>query len=181
MIGRMRASGRRLGLLALFTAFGWCCAVARPERRVLLIGVDGADPAILERLMGEGRLPTFARLRAHGAMGRLRSREPLLSPILWTTIATGRKGQDHGILDFVETSADGKPVPITSSSRRVPALWNILDQAGKSAGVIGWYASYPAEHVRGFLVSDHLGFHQVKSATAGPGSTYPEGLAAEHA
>jgi predicted AlkP superfamily phosphohydrolase/phosphomutase len=52
--------------------------------------------------------------------------EPLLSPILWTTIATGRKGQDHGILDFVEMSPDGKPLPITRSRRRVPALWNVL-------------------------------------------------------
>jgi predicted AlkP superfamily phosphohydrolase/phosphomutase/tetratricopeptide (TPR) repeat protein len=146
---------------------------------VLLLGVDGADPGILERLIGEGRLPNFSRLKAMGASGRLRSREPLLSPILWTTIATGRKGQDHGILDFVEVTADGKLIPITSSRRRVPALWNILDQAGKSTGLVGWYASYPAEHVRGFLVSDHLGFHQVKSASAGPGSTFPESLAEE--
>jgi predicted AlkP superfamily phosphohydrolase/phosphomutase/tetratricopeptide (TPR) repeat protein len=146
---------------------------------VLLLGVDGADPGILERLIGEGRLPNFARLKAAGASGRLRSREPLLSPILWTTIATGRKGQDHGILDFVEVTSDGKLIPITSSRRRVPALWNILDHAGKSTGVVGWYATYPAEHVRGFVVSDHLGFHQVKSARAGPGSTYPENLAEE--
>jgi predicted AlkP superfamily phosphohydrolase/phosphomutase/tetratricopeptide (TPR) repeat protein len=167
----------RLAIGALLCAVAADCTVARSPRRVLLIGVDGADPGILERLIGEGRLPNFARLKAAGVSGPLRSREPLLSPILWTTIATGRKGQDHGILDFVEMSADGKPVPITSSRRLVPAIWNVLDQAGRSAGVVGWYATYPAEHVRGFVVSDHLGFHQVKSASAGPGATFPESVA----
>jgi len=166
-----------VAVLFCLTCLG--CGGGGSVKRVLLVGVDGADPGILERLIGEGRLPTFARLKRAGASGRLRSREPLLSPILWTTIATGRRGQDHGILDFVEVSSEGKLMPITSTRRRVPALWNILDHAGKSTGVVGWYATYPAEHVRGFVVSDHLGFHQVKSASGGAGSTYPEGLAQE--
>jgi predicted AlkP superfamily phosphohydrolase/phosphomutase len=169
----VKGRSRRLATLALLCVGSLACARARSTSRVLLVGVDGADPDILGRLIGEGRLPSFTRLKTTGASGRLRSREPLLSPILWTTIATGRKAQDHGILDFVEVSSDGKLIPITSTRRRVPALWNILDHAGKSTGVVGWYATYPAEHVRGFLVSDHLGFHQVKSARAGPGSTYP--------
>ena len=175
----VKGRSRRLATLALLCVGSLACARARSTSRVLLVGVDGADPDILGRLIAEGRLPNFTRLKTTGASGRLRSREPLLSPILWTTIATGRKAQDHGILDFVEVSSDGKLIPITSTRRRVPALWNILDHAGKSTGVVGWYATYPAEHVRGFLVSDHLGFHQVKSARAGPGSTYPENLADE--
>jgi hypothetical protein len=175
----VKGRSRRLATLALLCVGSLACARARSTSRVVLVGVDGADPDILGRLIAEGRLPNFTRLKTIGASGRLRSREPLLSPILWTTIATGRKAQDHGILDFVEVSSDGKLIPITSTRRRVPALWNILDHAGKSTGVVGWYATYPAEHVRGFLVSDHLGFHQVKSARAGPGSTYPENLADE--
>ena len=79
MIGGMGAIWRRLGLLlAILAAIDLSCAVGRPARSVLLIGVDGADPVILGRLIGEGRLPNFARLKASGAMGRLRSREPLL-------------------------------------------------------------------------------------------------------
>jgi hypothetical protein len=49
-------------VLALVCVINVDCAVGRPARRVLLIGVDGADPGILERLIGEGRLPHFARL-----------------------------------------------------------------------------------------------------------------------
>ncbi len=175
----MSPAARRLVAAALL-ALAAACGPGRTDRSVLLVGIDGADPQVLERLMAAGRLPNLARLRAEGAYGPLRSREPLLSPIVWTTIATGRKGQDHGVLDFVEMSPDGKPVPITSARRRVPALWNVITAAGRSAGVVGWYASYPAEAVRGFVVSDRLGFHQVRSARSdGAGSTYPEALAAE--
>jgi tetratricopeptide (TPR) repeat protein len=147
--------------------------------RVLLIGLDGADMRIVDRLVREGKLPTFARLEREGARGPLRSVEPLLSPLVWTSIATGRRPQDHGILDFVEVTAGGEPTPITSTRRRVPALWNLASLYGRKSGVIGWYASYPAEEVRGFIVSDRLAFHQVSSARAARGATYPESLASE--
>jgi tetratricopeptide (TPR) repeat protein/predicted AlkP superfamily phosphohydrolase/phosphomutase len=145
----------------------------------MLIGVDGADMGIIDRLIGEGKLPTFTRLKREGAYGRLRSIEPLLSPIVWTTIATGREAQDHGIFDFIEIGADGSPTPITSVRRKVPALWNIAGQYGVSSGFVGWYASYPAERVDGFEVSDRLAFHQVSSARATAGATYPENLEKE--
>ena len=54
--------------------------------RVLLIGIDGADLQVIDRLIAEGKLPTFQRLEREGAFGPLRSQEPLLSPIVWTTI-----------------------------------------------------------------------------------------------
>jgi hypothetical protein len=93
----------------------WWYSGSTRHPRVLLIGVDGADPATLDRLIGQGRLPTFERLRREGAYGRLRSREPLLSPVIWTTIATGRTPQDHGVLDFVTRSQSQAPV---AASRR---------------------------------------------------------------
>jgi predicted AlkP superfamily phosphohydrolase/phosphomutase/tetratricopeptide (TPR) repeat protein len=145
---------------------------------VFLIGIDGADPNILDRLVEEGRLPTFARLMRNGAHGALRSGEPLLSPLVWTTIVTGRRPQDHGVLDFIEI-VDGRPTPITSQRRRVPALWNVALEFGVPSGFVGWYASYPAERTLGFEVSDRMAFHQVKSARAITGATYPEDLAAQ--
>ncbi len=146
---------------------------------VLLIGVDGADPDILDRLIAAGRLPNFARLKREGAWGRLRSIEPLLSPLVWTTIVTGRKAHEHGVLDFVEFDEKGALTPVSSASRRVPALWNVLTEFGRSSGFIGWYASYPAEATKGFVVSDRLAFHQVRTARAAQGATHPESLVAE--
>jgi arylsulfatase A-like enzyme len=168
-----------MGMLAILLA-GAACSRRRSEApRVLLIGVDGADMGIIDRLIGEGKLPTFARLKREGAYGRLRSIEPLLSPIVWTTIATGRKPQDHGVFDFIEIGSDGQPTPITSLRRKVPALWNIAGEFGRSSGFVGWYASFPAERVKGFEISDRLAFHQVSSAKASAGATYPERLQEE--
>src|SRR4029450_41521 len=99
--------------------------------------------------------------------GPLRSVEPLLSPLVWTSIATGRRPQDHGVFDFVEIAPDGKPTPITSTQPRVPALWNLANTYGRSSGFIGWYASYPAEDVKGFIVSDRGAFPQGKGERAG--------------
>lgn len=174
-----------LGLTLTGLALLWlgCSGHTSPERRagvsprVLLIGIDGADLDVINRLVAAGKLPTFQRLEREGAFGRLRSQEPMLSPIVWTTIATGRRPQDHGVLDFVEIGPDGQPTPITSTRRRVPALWNIASEFGRTSGFIGWYASYPAEPVKGFEVSDRLAFHQVRSARATAGATFPEALA----
>ena len=170
------------GLVAALTALAvvaWRWARAPSGPRVLLVGVDGADPQIIDRLVAGGRLPTFARLRREGASGRLRSREPLLSPIVWTTIVTGRKAPDHGVLDFVEIGRDAQPVPITSGRRRVAALWNVASEHGLRTGFIGWYGSFPAERVQGFQVSDRLAFHQVRSQRATEGATHPDALADE--
>jgi tetratricopeptide (TPR) repeat protein len=169
-------------VIAILPACGISCRGSKNRSdapRVLLIGIDGADFGIIDRLIAEGSLPTFARLEKEGAFGPLRSQEPLLSPIVWTTIATGRRAQDHGVLDFVEVGPDGQATPITSARRKVPALWNIAGDYGKSSGFIGWYASFPAEKVDGFEVSDRLAFHQVRSARATEGATYPESLLSE--
>ncbi len=175
---------RRVCLLSLCAAASCVFACApgdTPTRaaKVVLIGIDGFDPDIATAMMDEGHLPTFAALRTNGTFGRLRSREPLLSPLVWTSIATGRTPQDHGILDFVEGTDSGDLIPITSRRRQVPALWNISTAAGLVTGFLGWYATFPAEQVRGFQISDRIGFHQVRSATATTGVTFPEPLAAK--
>jgi predicted AlkP superfamily phosphohydrolase/phosphomutase/tetratricopeptide (TPR) repeat protein len=164
-------------LLGFFLASG--AAGAEDGPRVLLVGLDGADMRTVDRLVGEGKLPTFARLKREGAWGPLRSVEPLLSPLVWTSIVTGRRPQDHGVYDFVEITPQGAPTPITSSRRRVPALWNLAGTYSRSSGFIGWYASYPAEDVKGFIVSDRVAFHQVRSDRATERATYPEALATD--
>lgn len=151
-----------------------------PPGKVLVLGLDGADWTMLDRLAAEGRIPHLARLAEEGARGTLRSENPLLSPILWTTIATGRTPVDHGILGFL-TVRDGKTEPVRSDERAVRAFWNVASDHGLTSGVVGWYASWPAEPVDGFLVSDRVGQHQIAGdgARARTGLTWPEALSSE--
>ena len=77
-----------------------------------------ADPETMDLLLSEGKLPNLARLRKEGAYGKLLSSKPMLSPILWTTIATGKPPADHGIGHFVAVNEKtGEQLPVTSQMR----------------------------------------------------------------
>jgi tetratricopeptide (TPR) repeat protein len=104
-------------------------------------------------------VPNLAKLRQDGAYGRLASEKPLLSPIIWTTIATGKGPDQHGIGHFVAVDSEtGEQRPVTSRMRRVQALWNIADGAGRDVLTVGWWATWPPEPV-GQVVSDHTAYH----------------------
>jgi predicted AlkP superfamily phosphohydrolase/phosphomutase/Flp pilus assembly protein TadD len=123
---------------------------------VIWIGLDGVDWELMDRLSAEGRMPNWTRLVSEGYSARLRSFVPILSPIVWTTVATGLGPDLHRVLDFQEVDpATGQKVPISGRSRAVPAIWNIASAHGRTVGVVGWWATDPAEEVRGVFVSDH--------------------------
>lgn len=174
---------RRLSVLlaALLLA---SCARRPPRGRVLVLALDGVDPGAVDLLVAEGKLPGFARLARDGASGRLLSREPLLSPVVWTTIATGKTPDRHGIGDFVAVAPNGEALPITRTLRRVKALWNMASASGRSVAIVGWWATWPAEEVRGAVVSDHAAYHflfrQGQQGGGGEaGLTWPPSLAAK--
>jgi tetratricopeptide (TPR) repeat protein len=136
------------------------CQRPATSGRVIVLGLDGMDPDAVDLLIAEGQLPNFATLRREGAFGRLLSSKPLLSPIIWTTIATGKTPDQHRIGHFVAVNEKtGEQLPVTSQMRKVKALWNILSDAGRSVAVVGWWATWPAEPVQGTLVSDHTCYH----------------------
>ncbi|PYQ34299.1 MAG: hypothetical protein DMF55_09790 [Acidobacteria bacterium] len=145
---------------------------------VIWLGLDGLDWEILDRLSREGKMPNWARLASEGFQGNLASFLPVLSPILWTTAATGVGADVHRILDFQETDPrTGVKLPISGFSRAVPAVWNVASAAGKKVGVVGWWATHPAEEVNGFFVSDRaspLLFGDLPRA----GAAYPATLSA---
>ena len=143
---------------------------------VLWIGMDGLDWELLDRFAADGTMPNWKRLSAEGATARLRSFIPILSPILWTTAATGLSPDLHRVLDFQETDPKtGAKVPISGLSRAVPAVWNVASAAGRKVGVVGWWATHPAEEVNGFFVSDHASpilFDRLPLS----GAAYPQSL-----
>src|SRR5262245_25621119 len=127
--------------------------------RLLLVGIDGADWDVIDELIARGRVPNLARLKREGAWARLRSSVPTLSPLLWTTAATGKTPDRHGINDFlVADPRTGQRVPINSTFRRTKAIWNILTEAGLPSDVIAWWATWPAESILGHLVSDRVAY-----------------------
>ena len=122
---------------------------------VIWLGLDGLDWEILDRLAGEGKMPNWKRLVSEGWSAQLETFYPLISPILWSSAATGATPDVHRVLDFQEVDPKtGRKVPISGNSRAVPAVWNLASAAGRKVGVVGWWATHPAEEVNGFFVSD---------------------------
>lgn len=149
-----------------------------PARRVLLIGWDAADWGFLTPLLDSGKMPNLQRLVEGGVSGRIATLQPVLSPILWTSIATGKRGDKHGVLSFVEPRPDGNGIrTVGSASRRVKALWNILSQLGRCSVVVNWFASHPAEPIRGAIVSNRFSEAALNPGAAEPSSFHPRDLA----
>jgi tetratricopeptide (TPR) repeat protein len=143
---------------------------ARTAQRLLIIGWDAADWLILDRLLAAGKMPVLRGVIEAGCRADLGTLEPKLSPLLWSSIATGKTADKHGILNFVEPRPEGGGLRVsTSTSRRTKALWNILSQSGLETRVVGWYASHPAEPIRGSVVTNLL----QEGEPAQPGDAWP--------
>lgn len=127
----------------------------RISKKVLLIGWDAADWVMIKPLIDQGLMPTLAQLIKDGTSGKLATIRPILSPMLWNSIATGKRADKHGIHGFTEPLPDGTGIrPVSSTSRKTKALWNILSQNGLKSNVVSWFASHPAEPINGAVVTD---------------------------
>lgn len=125
--------------------------------KLLLIGWDAADWKFINPLMDAGLMPSLQGLVENGVMGNLATLDPPLSPMLWTSIATGKTADQHGILGFTEPDPEtGKARPVSCTSRKVKAIWNILTHEGYKTHLVGWWPSYPAEPINGICVSNHF-------------------------
>jgi predicted AlkP superfamily phosphohydrolase/phosphomutase len=184
-------------LLALVTAaallVSGCQRKPEPPPRLLMFGLDCATWNVMTPMIEAGELPTIARLVQEGSFGVLSSAQPVQSPPMWMTIATGVLPEKHGITDFVaRVPGTDRQVPVSANLRRVKAFWNILSERRITVGIVGWWPSWPAEEVNGFMISDRA--WPVAMSDGGvplgtsrgiigdvelpefPGRTYPESL-----
>jgi predicted AlkP superfamily phosphohydrolase/phosphomutase len=124
---------RALPLLPLCLGLAACGPPERPapERPGLFVlGVDGLDPVILDRLMAEGRMPHFAALAREGSYRRLGTSNPPQSPVAWSNFVTGRDPGGHGIFDFVHRDP-ATYAPISSATPPV-------SDPGSALELFGW-------------------------------------------
>ncbi|MEN8843850.1 MAG: alkaline phosphatase family protein [Lentimonas sp.] len=125
------------------------------DRKLVLIGLDGADWQLIKPLMESGQMPMMQKMVQSGTHGNLSTLKPTLSPMLWNTIATGKRAYQHGIHGFTEVDPITEGIrPVASTSRQSKAIWNILQQSGKRCHAVNWFASHPAEPLNGVSISD---------------------------
>jgi hypothetical protein len=130
------------------------CRSEAPVRvRTLLFAVDGLEWSVVLPLIEAGNMPTLAGLMERGHFGRLTTTEPTFSPVIWTTIATGRGPDAHGITSFEQRGPKSTRALVTSRDRRTKAFWNILSESGLRVDVVGWWLTHPVEEISGVMVA----------------------------
>jgi predicted AlkP superfamily phosphohydrolase/phosphomutase len=93
-------------------------------KKLIVIGIDGMDPQLLEKFMGEGKMPNFAKLLQEGSFKRLTTSIPPQSPVAWSNVITGMNAGGHGIFDFIHR--DPKTLELYFSASRVEAPKHVL-------------------------------------------------------
>jgi len=122
------------------------------DRKLVVIGFDGADWAQVAPLVAAGRMPVMKGFLAQSTSGTNMSFTPLReSPVIWASMATGLEPGEHGIVGFVDKT-NAKP----GANQRwlAPAFWDLAGAMGKTSCVIGWWLTYPARTIEGVMVSD---------------------------
>lgn len=125
--------------------------------RIMLIGIDGATWDLIDPLILQGKMPNFAKLKSTGIYGVLQSLPSLVSPRIWTSIATGKVPEKHGVTGFFATANDVKTATI----------WDIVDSHHGEVGLLGMMPTWPPRALRGFVVPGWM---------ARDSTTYPENL-----
>ena len=133
--------------------------------KMLIIGIDGMDPKITNKLISEGMLPNFLKLKEMGSFLKLKTVLPAESPVAWTTIATGTNPGKHGLFDFVTRNPENYllEVAITKQKSRYSTkfespikgtpFWRITSDAKIPTTIIRWPATFPPDKVSGVMLS----------------------------
>jgi len=110
---------------------------SKPKAAKRVLALDGGSWDLLDGYIERGLLPNLAKLRKSGVWGPLKSIKPSSSPVIWTTVATGKTPEKHGITFFVRfpTGKTGQPVPVARTLRHTKAIWNILGDHERLATV----------------------------------------------
>ncbi len=147
-------------------------------KKVIFLGLDGLDPRLTERYMQEGKLPNLTRLREMGSYRRLRTTFPSLSPVAWSTFATGVNPAKHNIFDFLNRNTKayvpelssakvGRPrrtmkigswvIPLSRPTvelrRKSQPFWKLLGDRYISSTIIRVPITFPPEKFNGRLLS----------------------------
>lgn len=138
------------------------------KAKAIVIGLDGFEPKLVESMLAAGALPNLARLRATGGYARLRTTYPALTPVAWSTFATGTNPGGHGIFDFIcrnpqtylpdfsltryEQKKPYLPPKVVNLRRGIP-VWEVLAQASMPATILRCPCTYPPDNMRGRMLS----------------------------
>src|SRR5579864_5393254 len=139
------------------------------KKKVIVIGLDGLEPSIVEDMLARNELPNLGKLRAAGCYARLRTTYPAQTPVAWSSFATGTNPGGHGIFDFIcrdpqtyqpdialtrfEKPKNMLSLPRVVNRRGGVPVWQRLGKAGLPSTVLRCPCTFPAESLTGKMLS----------------------------
>lgn len=140
-------------------------------RRVIVVGMDGLDPRRVRRMMEHGDMPNFVRMTEQGCFSDLETTCPPISPVAWSSFATGVNPGKHGIFDFLSRDLKTYTMRLSSSRvrtsrgvfgqirskvellRRSKPFWKVLGEHGIFSTILRVPVTYPPERFFGACLS----------------------------
>ncbi len=156
---------------------------AEPRERIYILGFDGMDPVLAERLMNEGKLRHLAWMRDHGSMRRLATTNPAQSPVAWSAFSTGMNPGKTRIYDFLKRNAytyypDFSTVtiqrakfalgflptkaPTVINNRKGTTFWQIASARGIRTAVLEAPINFPPERLQNGVLLSGLGVPDIR-------------------
>ena len=142
------------------------------ERKVIVIGLDGATWNLIKPWADRGELPTFKKLMKKGIWGTLESPFPVTVPS-WACYSTGKNPGKFGVFDWIKVDIKKRKLRIINyQDIRSKEIWDYLNEYGVKTGIINIPHTYPPKKVDGFMISGML-------ASEISNYTYPKSLKEE--
>ncbi|MFW9881163.1 MAG: alkaline phosphatase family protein, partial [Candidatus Thorarchaeota archaeon] len=126
------------------------------NRKILIIGIDGASWDILDDILNNGYMPYLKNLKENGAYGILNSTLPPISTSAWSTIQTGVDAIKNHVYEYRYFNKNTKQIGIVNSYLLENTIWNILGNVGKKVGVVNIPMTYPPKKINGYMVTGIL-------------------------
>ena len=145
-----------------------------PNKRVLIIGLDCAEPSLLFDKY-RTQLPNLQSLISNGVWGQLESVTPPITVPAWACAMTSKDPGQLGIYGFRNRTDYSYDKMNIANARSVnePAVWDYLGRAGKQSYLMGVPPSFPPKPILGGSIGCFL------TPTTNSRYTYPETLREE--
>jgi hypothetical protein len=148
---------------------------------LLVVGVEGLDLSIVERLSREGRLPNITRLMAEGATGVFANQGKTVPlELAWTSLVTGVASEKLGMGAPIQVTKDGVTktarAPLIPKVRTAETLWTVLSAKGSRVAVLNWPGTWPVEEVNGVMVGPYATYVLEREHSSEPGADPSKGV-----
>ncbi len=129
------------------------------SKKVMMIGLDGADPLVIQKYISQGKLPNFQKMISAGATTPALAMQgvlPAITPPNWATLATGAWPNTHGITCFWNHSV-GNPLDEldygwNSDLLKAETIWEAFEKAGKKSILFNYPTAWPPKTRNGIYI-----------------------------